>query len=238
LTLHTGFGYSPRPEKGWIGNAVRQWFFQLEITNYWNLNGQLESREIFTAPVNLRTESGEHIEFNVIPNREVLAYDFEVAEGVIIPKGDYKFVSYRAEFNTASYRKAQLDLSYRFGQFYIGGYNDLTAGVTLKMDGYANLQLGSNIIRGNLPQGKFSENVYSARLNLFITPDLGLSNYIQFDNVSNQMGYNGRFFWQIRPGNIIYLVYNNNIEKQWDPESRFKILEEQIKLKVQLSIRF
>jgi hypothetical protein len=52
------------------------------------------------------------------------------------------------------------------------------------------------------------------------------------------MGYNGRFFWQIRPGNIIYLVYNNNMERQMDPESRFKVQEEQIKLKVQLSIRF
>jgi hypothetical protein len=236
--LYTGFGYSQRPQKGWIGKVVRQWYFQFEVTNYWNLTGQLESREIFTAPINIRTESGEHIEFNIIPNREVLPEDFEVAKGVVIPKGDYNFVSYRAELNTATYRKAQLDLSYRFGQFYSGSYNDLVAGITLKLEGYANLQLGSIIITGNLPQGKFSENVYSARLNLFITPDLGLSNYIQFDDVSNLMGYNGRFFWQIRPGNIIYLVYNNNMQRQWNPESRFKIQEEQIRLKVQLSIRF
>ncbi len=236
--LYTGFGYSPRPEKGWIGETVRQWFFQLEMTNYWNLNGQLESRSIFTAPVNIRTESGEHIEFNLIPNREILPEDFEVSKGVIIPKGDYRFLSYRAELNTATYRKAQLDLSYHFGQFYSGTYNNLEAAITLKMDGYANLQLGANIARCNLPQGKFSENVYMTKLNLFITPDLGLSNYLQFDDITNQMGYSGRFFWQIRPGNIIYLVYNNNMERQWNPESRFKIQEEQIKLKIQLSIRF
>jgi len=236
--LYTGFSYMPRLEKGWIGNVVRQWFFEFRVTNYWNLNGQLESRRIFTAPINFRTESGEHIEFNVIPNREVLPEDFEVSEGVIIPKGDYSFLSYRAEINTAAYRKIQFDLSYRFGQFYSGHYDDLEAGVTLKLDGYANLQLGANAVRGDLPQGKFSENVYLARLNLYITPDLGISNYIQYDDVSNLMGYNGRFFWVIRPGNIIYLVYNNNMERQWDPESRFKIQEEQIKFKVQLSIRF
>ena len=90
----------------------------------WNLNGELESRQIFTAPVNFRTESGEHIEFNVIPNRDVLPLDFEVAEGVVIPKGDYSFVNYRFEVNTASYRKAQFDLSYSFGQFYDGHYKD------------------------------------------------------------------------------------------------------------------
>jgi hypothetical protein len=237
-SLFNYFSYMPRLEKGWIGNLVRQWFFEIELTNYWDLTGHIQSREVFTAPINFRTESGEHIEFNIIPNREVLPVDFEVYEGIIIPKGDYTFVSYRAEVNTAAYRKAQVDMSYRFGQFYDGHYNDLEGGVTLKLDGYANLQLGANIIRGDLPQGKFSENVYLAKLNLFIIPDLGISNYIQYDDVSNLMGYNGRFFWQIRPGNIIYLVYNNNTERRWDPEARFHLVEEQIRLKIQLSIRF
>jgi hypothetical protein len=236
--LYTGVAYMPRPEKGWIGKEVRQWFFEFRMTNYWNLKGELESRRIFTAPINIRTESGEHIEFNIIPSREVLPQDFVVAEGVTIPKSGYSFVSYRAELNTATYRKVQLDLSNSFGGFYGGHYNDLLAGLTIKLDGYANLQIGGDFARGNLPQGKFSENVYSAKLNLYLTPDLGLSNYLQFDDVNNQMGYSGRFFWQISPGNIIYLVYNNNMEKQWNPESRFKVQEEQIKLKVQLSIRF
>jgi len=236
--LSNSFSYMPRPEKGLLGNLVRQWFFELHISNYWDLNGQLESQRIFTAPINLRTESGEHIEFNIIPNREVLPEDFEVSEGVIIPKGDYKFVGYRAELNTATYRKFQLDLSYNFGQFYGGTYDNLEAGVTFKLDGYASLQLGANFVRGNLPQGKFSENVYLARLNLYLTPDIGLTNYVQFDDVSNQMGFNNRFFWQIRPGNIIYLVYNSNKERRWDPASRFKLIEEQVRLKVQLSIRF
>jgi Domain of unknown function (DUF5916)/Carbohydrate family 9 binding domain-like len=236
--LYTGFSYMPRPEKGWIGAVVRQWFFEFRVSNYWNLHGELESRRIFTAPINLRTESGEHIEFNVIPNREVLPENFEVAEGVVIPKGDYSFLSYRAELNTASYRKTQLDLSYNFGGFYGGHYDNLVAGVTLKMDGYANLQLGANFVRVDLPQGKFSENIYSTKLNLYLTPDLGLSNYLQYDDVTNNMGYSGRFFWQIRPGNIIYLVYNNNLERQWNTDSRFKMTEEQIKLKIQLSIRF
>jgi hypothetical protein len=236
--LYTGFSYMPRPEKGWIGAVVRQWYFEFRVSNYWNLHGELESRRIFTAPINLRTESGEHIEFNIIPNREVLPENFEVSQGIVIPKVDYSFLSYRAELNTASYRKTQLDLSYDFGGFYGGHYDNLVAGVTLKLDDYANLQIGANFVRGDLPQGIFSENVYSAKLNLYLTPDLGLSNYIQYDDVTNIIGYSGRFFWQIRPGNIIYLVYNNDLERKWNTDSRFKMVEEQIKLKVQLSIRF
>ena len=237
-SLYTSASYMPRPEKGWIGNLVRQWFFELRMTNYWNLQGKLESMQIFTAPVNFRTESGEHIEFNIIPNREVLPYDFEVSDGIVIPEGDYSFMNYRFEVNTASYRPAQVDFSFRFGKFYSGHYNDIETGLTLKANGYATLQLGANIIRGNLPEGNFSENIYFTRINVYLTPDLGLTNYLQFDDVSNTMGYNGKFFWQIRPGNTLYLVYNNNISEIFDPEKRFRISEDQVIFKVQMSIRF
>lgn len=228
----------PRLEKGWIGSVVRQWFFELQMTNYWNLNGNLESRQIFTAPINFRTESGEHIEFNVIPNREVLPVDFEVSEGIVIPKGDYCFLNYRFEVNTASYRKAQFDFSYRFGEFYDGHYNDIETGVTFKLDGYATMEVGANLVRGNMPQGKFSENVYFTKLNLYLTPDLGITNYVQFDDVTDQIGYNGRFFWQVRPGNTVYLVYNNITQRLFDPDSRFQVKEDQVLFKLQMSIRF
>ncbi|MGC9472143.1 MAG: DUF5916 domain-containing protein [Bacteroidales bacterium] len=235
--LYNGFSYMPRFEKGWVGDLVRQWFFEFRVTNYWNLDGILESRSIFTAPVNFRTESGEHIEFNVIPNREVLPMDFEVSEGITIPKGDYRFLNYRAEVNTASYRKVQLDVSYRFGEFYSGHYNDLETGLTLKFNGYVNLQVGGNFVNAKLPQGDFSEAIYSTRLQLYLTPDLGISNYVQYDDISNMLGYNGRLFWQIRPGNIIYLVYKTNMERRWSPNPLFVTKEEQLRFKVQLSIR-
>jgi hypothetical protein len=68
-------------------------------------------------------------------------------------------------------------------------------------------------ITGKTQGGKFSEKIFFARLNIFLITDLSLTNYIQYDNISNVIEYKGRFFWQIRPGNIIYLVYNNNMER-------------------------
>jgi hypothetical protein len=235
--LYYGFSYMPRPKKGWLGKTVRQWYFEFRVDNYWDLFGHLESRRIFTAPINIRTQSGEHLEFNIIPNREVLPEDFEVSKGVVIPKADYGFVNYRAEFNSAGYRKALFDLSYSFGQFYSGTYDDLEASAAIKLNGYVTFRLGANLIRGDLPQGKFSENVYQAKLDLYITPNLGMNNELQYDDVSNLMGYNGRFFWQIQPGNIVYLVYNNNLIRRWVPESSFRRQEDEISLKIQLSLR-
>ncbi|HSA94703.1 MAG TPA: DUF5916 domain-containing protein, partial [Acidobacteriota bacterium] len=51
--------YRPRPERGLIGRLVRQFFYEFSLGCTWDLKGVLETRRIFTAPVNLQTESGE-----------------------------------------------------------------------------------------------------------------------------------------------------------------------------------
>ena len=232
-----GIEYRPRPEKGWIGRLVRQFFYELRFNYYWDLAGNLETSRIFTAPLNLHTESGEHIEFNIIPNKDVLLFDFEVGDGVVIPRGSYDFTNYRFEFNSASHRPLVFDFSYRFGDFYSGRYEDAEVGVSLKMKGYATLKVSTNFVRGLLSQGRFSENVYELKADFFFSPRLGLMNYLQYDDVSKELGINLRFRWEITPGNIIYFVYTKNWERRWDPMSRFVPLEERGVFKIQLSIR-
>jgi len=236
-TLSLGLAYQPRPENGLIGRLVRQFFYELRFSFYWDLRGNLETNQVFTAPLNLRTESGEHIEFNVIPNRDVLPYDFEIARGVILPKGPYNYVSYRAEFNSATFRPWTVDVSWRFGQFYSGRYDDLTLGFGYKFKGYATLALTMNLVRGRLKEGNFSEDVYQLKADFFFSPNFGLMNYIQFDDVSNKLGANVRFRWQLSPGNEVYLVYTKNWERRWDPLERFVPLGERGIFKITLSVR-
>jgi len=237
-SLNLGFAFQPRPEKGsLIGNLVRQFFFELETEFYWDLQGELETRRVFTAPLNLRTESGEHIEFNVIPNRDVLPYDFEIAPGVVIPKGPYNFTGYRAELNSATFRPWTVDLSWRFGQFYSGHYDDATVGFGFKFKGHVSLALNAELVRGRLRQGNFNENVYQLKADFFFSPNLGLMDYVQYDDVSKTLGANIRFRWQLSPGNEIYLVYTKNWERRWDPVSRFVPLGERGVFKITLSIR-
>jgi len=236
-SLFTRFSYQPRPEKGFIGRLVRQFHCGAEFSFYWDLKGNLETRQLSLNLLNMDTESGERLEFNISPNRDVLPYDFEVAEGVILPKGPYNFVNYRLEFGTASYRPWTLDLNMEFGHFYSGHYNNAEIGLGFKLNGYATLSLNTNLVRGRLPQGNFNENVYQLKADFFFSPDLGLMNYIQYDDVSKQLGASLRFRWQVSPGNEIYLVYNKNWERRWKPERRFIPLEERGVFKITLSIR-
>jgi hypothetical protein len=83
----------------------------------------------------------------------------------------------------------------------------------------------------------FDEHAYQLKVDLFLSPDLGLMNYFQYDDVSRKLGWNLRLRWQIAPGNEIYLVYSKNWERSWDPESRFFPLGERGVFKIQLNVR-
>ncbi len=51
-------------------------------------------------------------------------------------------------------------------------------------------------------------NVISGTLQYSFTPDLVISNLIQYDDISNSMGVNSRFQWEYKPGAKMFFVLN------------------------------
>ena len=79
--------FSHGPNAGASGSSSSK-RIQWSITN---LQNRLESWSVFTAPFNVRTESGEHLEWNYIPTFEHLDQPFEIFPGVVIPPGSYRW---------------------------------------------------------------------------------------------------------------------------------------------------
>lgn len=73
--------YRPRPTADWL-RWVRQFFYQFEVMQVDDLHGRTQTRQIFTVPINADAESGEHYEFDWIPEYEALTEPFEIADGV------------------------------------------------------------------------------------------------------------------------------------------------------------
>jgi len=236
-TFYLQLGYNPRPQRGWLDRVIRQFFFQASGDFYWKLDGSLETSRLTFTPLSFRTEAGEKFTANVVVNKDVLPYDFEVAPGTILPAGPYNFTNARLSFNTAPHRPVSLNLNYTVGQFYSGHYGDFSAGLTYHWRGNIDTSFNTEIVRGTLPEGKIDENVYQFKLDFYFSPDLGFMNYLQYDSVSHLLGWSARFRWEVKPGNFIYLIYNSNWERRWDPSSRFYAAGDRGVFKITLSIR-
>jgi hypothetical protein len=123
-----GIAFQPRPER-W---GIRQFFFELRPEYITNLQNRAENWRLFTAPFNVRTESGEHLEWNVVPEFEHLDAPFEISPGVVIPPGSYRWTRYRVEANTATKRRWVVDVAGWYGGFYDGTRRQLEGGLTVK----------------------------------------------------------------------------------------------------------
>jgi hypothetical protein len=204
--------FQPRPERF----GVRQFFFELEPTVITNLHGRVENWRVFTAPFNLRTESGEHLEWNYIPTFEHLDLPFEIQPGIVIPPGSYRWTRYRTEVNTATKRPWVVDFAFRYGSFYDGTLRQYQPALTLKPNRHLALGLEMERNEGSLPQGDFVTQIYSARVDYNFSPDITSANLVQYDSVTRILGVQSRFRWILRPGNDLFIVVSRGWFRRFD----------------------
>jgi len=208
-----GGAFQPRPGDGFFG-WVRQFYFETFATCVEKLGEGVESWRVFTAPFNVQTESGEHLEANFIPQFEHPSEPFEVSEGVIIPAGEYRYTRYRVEAQSSDHRPWRVGSTVWFGGFYTG--------TLIQWESYAgyttpggHLQIGLEMENdfGSLPEGDFVERLSRLRVAWAFDPDLILSSYGQYDSETRNVGFNTRLRWTIRPGNDLYVIWNHSWEE-------------------------
>jgi hypothetical protein len=217
--------YQPRPQEGWWATWIRQFFFETELEVVQGLDRQTQSWFVFTAPFNVRTQSGEHLEANWSPQFEHLSEPFEVSRGVIIPSGDYHFTRYRIELNSSLYRPWQLSGRVWFGGFYGGRLEQWNTSVAYTTpSGRLQVSLTAENDFGHLPQGNFAIRLWQFKTVYGFTPDLVLSTYAQYDSNSSNLGANTRLRWTILSGTDLYIVWNHGWEHPLEEGERWTAL--------------
>jgi hypothetical protein len=205
-----GGAYQPRPQGGAFG-WVRQFFFELFGTLVTDLHGESESWEVFTAPFNVRTQSGEHLEANWIPQFERLDTPFEIARGVVIPPGRYRFDRYRVEAQSSDHRPWRIGTTLRFGDFFDGRLTQLVNYANwTSASGRLFLSLDAEHDFGDLPDGRFIQRLWQWKTVYAFTTELVTSAFVQYDSESREAGLNARVRWTLTPGRDVFLVWNRN----------------------------
>jgi hypothetical protein len=228
--------FDPRP-KDFLN--VRQMFHEFFFTRFTNLTrNRVESWRLFTAPINYELNSGEHIEFNYAPQFERLFEPFEIAEGVTLPAGDYRFTRWRFEINTASKRRWKFDNAWWFGSFWSGHANQFETGFQYKVAPHFQTSLTLEQTFARLKQGNFVARVLIFRADYSVSPLLTFFNLVQFDNESRNLGWQSRVRWILRPGNDVFLVFSQGWIQDEARGLKFHPIEAKLAGKVQYTFRF
>ena len=231
--------YRPRPT-GPPWNWARQFFFEIEPQQVDDLHGNTQTRRIFMAPFNVDTESGEHFEFDWIPDYEMLTEPFEIASGVIIPAGEYHFTRFRFEAQSADSRPWRIGDVVEVGDFYGGRLNQTKPFVNwTTLAGQLRFELSNETDYGYLPQGNFIQRLYQFKIAYAFSPDLILSTFAQYDSTIGHTGVNARLHWIVAPGRDFFLVFNHGIEASLtDPTARLQPISNVLIAKLRWDFRW
>jgi hypothetical protein len=160
---------------------------------------------------------------------------------VVLPPGEYRFTRFRTSpIATAPKRRLSGSAAVVFGNYWSGTAEQITTGITYKVPPWFTASFNTNTTYAHLPEGEFVARIVTANVDYSASPMLSFSNLVQYDNRSRNLGWQSRMRWTQRPGNDLFISFNQGwIRDESEGDSlRFRVQDTKLAGKVQFSIRF
>lgn len=230
--------YNPRPKDFW---NMQQMFHDIYYTHFERLdNGMTESSELYICPIDWHFRSGDSIHQlgDFIRGFERLFEPFEISPGVVLPAGDYHTTRHKANVAFASKRPLSGSLSIGWGQFWSGSSEDVSARLTYKLPPWFTFTASANQTFASLPQGKFTARILTSTFHFAASPRLTFSNLAQYDNRSRNLGWQSRMRWTLKPGNDLFLSFNQGWISEDTGSLRFRTGDTKLAAKFHYTLRY
>ncbi len=200
-----------------------------------DLSEDVESRDLEFDILRIDTHAGDAFQVSYSLEREVLADGFEISDGIVIPVGDYRFDRYSIGASSSAGRPVDVSVSWSGGDFFSGTRDAYVAGASWRVSNQLTIggDLEFNDVR--LDEGRFITRLVRTRAQVYFTPDLSWTTFLQFDNGSETLGVNSRVHWIIEPGNELFVVLNQSADHV---DRSFRVRQTELTTKVGWTFRF
>lgn len=203
---------------------------------YSTIHNATESSYFYITPIELEFHGGERLEYRMRPRFERLFEPFEIHDDIAIPTGDYSYFAHEFSYHNATNKPWFYNVEYQTGSFYSGNSNQLTTMLAWKKSARLNTSFELEQYWVRLKEGNFNTRLALFRFNYSFNPYVTVSNFVQYDTDSRNIGMQSRLRWIIKPGNEIYLVLNHAWQE--NPLDRWEALRTDVRAKVNYTFRF
>ncbi|MBL7815308.1 MAG: carbohydrate binding family 9 domain-containing protein [Saprospiraceae bacterium] len=155
---------------------------------------------------------------SLVPIRWDYTYLFEPFDptntgGKELPQGTtYTYRSTRWAYASNSRRLFSVKIQGRFGQYFNGKINAVSASFTYRWQPYGLFSLDVNYNKINLPTGYNDRQLLliGPRFDFSFTRSVFFTTFLQYNNQINNVNLNARFQWRFAPVSDLFLVYTQN----------------------------
>jgi len=196
--------YSPRPNI----RLIRQFQFQANTEYISNQAGALAERD---AELSFQTEfeSGDDITLQFSRSFERLTEEFDIEGGTVIPAGDYRSNEYQVSFEAYDGRAISGDMQLGVGDFYTGRRTALQFSPQFKVTPNLSINPSYEWNRITMPDDtRFSTHEFNGSVNYAFSRKWLTRTTVQLNSQDQEYLFNFRLNYIFRPGDDIFVVYN------------------------------
>ena len=164
----------------------------LHMDNHWEFVNGMEAH----TGINFTTEG--------------VVEDFEIAEGVIVPKGTYRHKEAQLVYFTNPSKPLSINVRSVLGGFFGGKRYNNTVTLSILAGDKFNSSLGFSRNDIKLPYGDFNTNIFIGRMAYSFTPRTYIQSLIQYNSVIDLWSANIRFGWLQQANTGLFVVLNYN----------------------------
>ena len=156
---------------------------------------------------------------------------------VTIPAGEYSWQEGFLGLQPGGHRQVSANLFFSVGDYYNGSHKALQGNATWRPNRNFSLVLTFNENRIKLPGGNFTLRVFGINSQYAFSSTMSWNNLVQYDNVSENLGFNSRLHWIPRAGQETFLVLNWGLIDA-DKDNHFDSTVADLSLKFNYTFRF
>jgi hypothetical protein len=182
--------------------------FETQLEYYTDRKGALATRQTELS-WDVEFKNSSDLFFRPIEHvKDVLVEPFEIRRGIIIPPGAYSFNRPRLSFTSDSSKRLVLSGRYKWGDFYLGKRDEITASATLRPNSHLLFDFSDSFNSVRLPQGSFTTNLVAGRINYNFSRKLLTSALMQLNSAARLSAVNIRLRYIYRPNSDLFVIYN------------------------------
>jgi hypothetical protein len=199
------FRFSPRPKSL---RAVRKigWEASLDYTT--DLGGRPTTREARLSH-GYEFQNGDSVRVSYSRNFEFLTEDFEIADGIAIPVGGYRFQGVNGVYEIGPQRPLTGWVFFDHGSFFSGKRTGINYIGRIEVSPQLSLEPRLSVNWVRLAEGRFVAQLLGGRVNYTISPRSFIAALVQYNSSNDSLGVNARFRWEYRPGSDLFVVYSD-----------------------------
>jgi hypothetical protein len=156
---------------------------------------------------------------------------------ITVPTGNYQWTAWALGISTSSHRRIFTSTRAFFGGYYGGTILNARSDVTWRPSQKFSFSLGVQHSDVDLPQGRFITRLNDFTATWVFSSKLSWSNLVQYDNISENLGFNSRLHWIPTAGQDVFLVFNQGWQYQ-DLDNSFTTTESDLTFKASYAFRF